>query len=270
MLPNLRLMFGGGVLDQFDVKFITFREFAEENLDDYKSLILVGIRDISTGLQEKLNAHLQQGKSILYFPGKEINEKNINNFFRGLGIGTFGTALVSENGQFAAGVDLDHPVFEGVYSKDSRSRKFDAPLVYKHYTLRTENSIEQNVILKMGDQSPVLLESRPDGGGLFFTFTFFPGEDWTDFTLKSSGLAIMVQLARMMNQSQQVQQNEDLGGTGYKRIKTREKDVIKMTGKDDAEVIPEQFVQSGFIVLKFDKQNLIEGNYNLVQRDQLL
>lgn len=266
---NLRLMFGGEVLDQFDVKFISFRDFAAENLDDYKSIILVGMTEISTGLQDKLSAHLKEGRSIMYMPGPEIKTASINSFFQGLGLGTFETAIANEAGAYAASVDLDHPVFEGVYVKEGGNRKFDAPLMYKYYRFRPGNAIEQNVILRMGNQDPIVVESRPEGG-LFYTFSFFPGEDWTDFTLKSSGLAMMVQLARMMNQTQQVQQNEDLGGTGYKRIKTREKDVIKMAGADGNEVIPEQFVQSGYIVLKFNKQKITEGNYSLSQQEALL
>lgn len=268
--PNLRLMFGGEVLDQFDVKFISFRELAAENLDEYKSILLVGLTDLSTGLQEKLNAHLKEGRSILYFPGEKLQTKNINGFFQGLGIGGFGEFVQQETGEFASGADLDHPVFEGVFVSDPGTRKFDAPTVFRYYKFRPANAVVQNVILKMGNQDPILLESRPETGGLVYTFTTFPGGSWNDLTLKSSGLAIMVQLARIMNQTQQVQQNEDLGGTGYKRIKTREQDVIRMVDESGTEVIPEQFVQNGYIVLKFDKQKLKEGNYDLMQKDRLL
>lgn len=268
--PNLRLMFGGEVLDQFDVKFASSREFAAENLDEYKSILLVGITEISTGLQEKLNSHLKEGKSILYFPGDKLQTAGVNSFFSGLGIGTFGELVQNPNGDFASGVDLDHPVFEGVFLSDRKARKFDAPTVYKYYKFRPANNVLQNVIMRMGNQDPILLESRPEEGGLVFTFTTFPSGSWTDLTLKSSGLAIMVQLARIMNQTQQVQQNEDLGGTGYKRVKTREQDVIKMVNSEGTEMVPEQYVQNGYIVLKFDKQKLREGNYSLVQQDRQL
>ncbi|MEM6268437.1 MAG: BatA and WFA domain-containing protein [Bacteroidota bacterium] len=268
--PNLRLMFGGEVLDQFDVKFISFRDLAAENLDEYKSILLFGLTDISTGLQEKLRAHLGEGNSILYFPGANLKSSGINGFFSSLGIGTFGDYIEKETGDFASGADLDHPVFEGVFASDTRSRKFDSPTVYKYYRFRPSNAVIQNVILRMGNQDPILLESRPEGGGLVYTFTTFPGESWTDLTLKSSGLAIMVQLARIMNQTQQVQQNEDLGGAGYKRVKTREQDVVRMLDSEGTEIIPEQFVQSGYIVLKFDQQKLKEGNYALVQQERQL
>lgn len=268
-VPNLRLMMSGEVLSQFDVKFVSFRDFGEENLDDYKSIVMVGFEEISTGLQERLTAHLRSGKSILFFPGANMNRSSVDRFFQSLEMGTWGDAIAVEDGQYAAGVDLDHPVFDGVFVGKRSAKNFDAPLVYRHYPFRPANSIVQNVILGLENQDPILVESRPEGG-LFYTFTMFPANDWTDFTVKGSGFTIIVQLIRMMNQTQQVQQNEDLGGTGYKRVRTQEKDVVKMVGADSTEIIPEQFVQSGYIVLKFDKQSLKEGNYDLVQNGKLL
>jgi len=268
-VPNLRLMLSGDVLSQFDVKFVSGKDFGEENLDQYKSIVFVGQNDISSGLQDKLIAHLQSGKSILYFPGPALDLPSTNRFFQALELGTFGEKVAREEGQFAAGVDLDHPVFEGVYVGERNQRKFDAPLIFQHYPFRPSNTIVQNTILRLENQDAILVESRPQGG-LFYSMAFFPGDDWSDFTLKSSGLAIMVQLSRMMNQAQQVQQNMDIGGGGYKRVKTQEKDVVKMIADDGTEIIPEQFVQSGYIVLKFDRQELSEGNYDLVQNERLL
>ena len=267
-IPNLRIMFGGDLLSQFETKFVSFRDFGEENLDDYKSIMLVGLTDISTGMQEKLQAHLEQGKSILFFPGETMGA-GVNRMFGALDLGTFDEIKENPEGDFAAGVDLQHPIFDGVFVGKREARNFDAPLVYKHYGYRPTNGIIQNVILRLGTQEPILVESRPKGG-LFYTFTFLPKSEWTDFTIKGVGLSMMVQLARLMNQTQKVQQNLDLGTTAYKRVKTQEKDVIKMVDQDSTEFIPEQFVQSGYIVLKFDRSDLKEGNYDLMQNGKLL
>lgn len=267
-IPNLRIMFGGDLLGQFDTKFVSFRDFGEENLDDYKSIMLVGLTDISTGMQEKLQAHLEEGKSILYFPGETLGA-GVNRMYSAFELGTFDKLQTNLEGDFAAGVDLEHPIFDGVFVGKRERKNFDAPLVYKHHSYRPTNGIIQNVILRLGNQDPILIESRPKGG-LFYTFTFLPKEDWTDFTIKGVGLSMMVQLARLMNQTQKAQQNLDLGTTAYKRVKTQEKDVVKMVAQDSTEFIPEQFVQSGYIVLKFDRQNLKEGNYDLYQNDKLL
>lgn len=269
--PNakLRLMFGGDVVDQFEVKFISAREIASEQLNDYKSIMLVGLNEITTGLQEKLTAHLRDGRSILFFPGEEMKVAEVNPFFQAMNLGQFGQLIKNEVGQVAAGVDLEHPVFEGVFAKKTVGRKFDAPTAYQYYTYRPSNGAVQNVILRLADGSPILVETRPENG-LFFTFAMNPSESWTDLTIKTSGLALMVQLARMMNQTQRVEAVMDLGATGILRIKTGNPAMIQMRGAEGQESTPEQFVQSGAVVLKFDKLKLQEGNFELLQGDTVL
>jgi hypothetical protein len=268
-IPKLHLMFGGEVVDQFDVRFVSSRELSAENFDDYKSIMLVGLNDISSGLAEKLQAHLKDGRSILFFPGEEMNLANVNAFFQSVNIGSFGRLMQNEVGQMAGGVDLDHPVFEGVFLKKSAGKKFDAPMAYKYYELKPLNAVEQNVILRLNESNPILLESKPESG-LFYTFALNPAESWTDLTIKTSGLALMVQLARMMNQTQRVEAVMDLGSSNTVRIKTESEEVIQLRSSDGVEATPEQFPQSGYVVLKFDKLNIVEGNYELVQNGQVL
>ncbi len=267
--PKLHLMFGGEVVDQFEVKFISSREIASEQLSDYKSIMLVGLNEITTGLQQKLTAHLADGRSILFFPGEEMNPAAVNPFFQAMNLGQFGQKVKNEVGQVAAGVDLEHPVFEGVFAKKTPGRKFDAPTAYQYYDYRPSNGAIQNVILRLGNGSPILVETRPETG-LFFTFAMNPAESWTDLTIKTSGLALMVQLARMMNQTQRVEAVMDLGATSILRITTEGKDMIQMRGIEGDESTPEQFVQSGAVVLKFDKLKLQEGNFDLVLGDSIL
>jgi hypothetical protein len=267
--PKLRLMFGGEVVDQFEVKFVSSREIATEQLSDYKSIMLVGLNDISTGLQEKLTAHLKDGRSILFFPGEEMNVNAVNPFFQAMNLGQFGRLVKNETGQVASGVDLEHPVFEGVFAKKTPGRKFDAPIAYQYYEYRPVNSVVQNVILRINESTPILVESRPENG-LFYTFAMNPAESWTDLTIKTSGLALMVQLARMMNQTQRVEAVMDLGATGILHIKTEGQDVIQMRNTEEEESTPEQYAQSGAVVVKFDKLKLQEGNYDLTQAGTIL
>lgn len=270
-MPKLHLMFGGEVIDQFDVKFVSSRDIAGERLGDYKSIMLVGLNDCSSGLVEKLTAHLKDGRNILWFPGEDMNLNSVNVLFQSLGIGTFGRKVELADGQsqVASGVDLDHPVFEGVFAKKAPGRKFDAPTTYKYYEFRAGGGAVQNTILRLSEASPILVETKVQNG-LFYTFAFNPAESWTDLTIKTSGLALMVQLARIMNQTQRVEAVMDLGAADIVQIKTEAKEPVQLKGTEEREATPEQFAQSGAIVLKFDKLQLPEGNYDLVQNDTLL
>jgi hypothetical protein len=269
--PNdkLHLMFGGQVVDQFDVRFVSARDIATENLADYKSVMLVGLNDISSGLQEKLVAHVKDGRSMLFFPGENMNIASVNGLYQTLGVGAFGRKIESEVGLVASGVDLEHPVFEGVFAKKTPGRKFDAPMAYKYYEFRPTGSAVHNAILRLNEAAPILVETKL-AASLVFTFAYNPAESWTDMTIKTSGLALMVQLARMMNQTQRVEAVMDLGATDILQIKTDGKEPIQLLGAEGQEATPEQFAQSGAMVLKFDKLHLPEGNYDLKQNDTLL
>jgi hypothetical protein len=166
-------------------------------------------------------------------------------------------------------VDLQHPIFDRVFVKDAKTRKFDAPLVYRHFPFRANNEVVQNTILRLGNGDPVLNETRTEGG-LVYTFGFFPSQSWTDFTIKGSGLAVLVQMARLMNQGMQVQQNQDLGNFSAMRIKTREQATMVLKGEKGQELIPEQYAQGGYLVLKFDALEIEEGNYDLLQDGKII
>ncbi len=267
-INNLRVMFSGNILGQFDTKFVSFKDFGEENLDEYKSIVLVGLTNISTGMQEKLRTHLEEGRSILFFPGEVIGA-GINRMYSAFDLGAFNKLQINKRGDLCAGVDLDHSLFDGVFVGKREQKNFDAPLVFKHYKFRPANGIVQSIILRLGNQDPILIESHPNGG-LFYTFTFLPEEGWTDFTVKGVGLSMMIQLARLMNQTNRMQQNLGLGITTHRKVRTKKQDVIKVVSQDSTEYIPEQFVQNGYIVLKFDRQDMKEGNYDLFQNDNLL
>lgn len=267
--PHLKLVFGGELLTSFDVTFLPYRELSEANFDDYQSILLVGLPEYSTGLQDKLVAHLSEGKSIAIFPGEGMDLNSANTFLQRIKAGSYNAMQETPQGQFADGVDLQHPIFDRVFVNDAKNRKFDAPLVFKHFPFRPANEVVQNTILRLGNGDPVLNETRTEGG-LVYAFGFFPSQAWTDFTIKGSGLAIMVQMARLMNQSMQVQQNQDLGNFTAMRIKTREQATITLKGTGDQELIPEQYAQGGYLVLKFDVLDIEEGNYDLIQDGKVL
>ena len=90
-----------------------------------------------------------------------MNSAAVNPFFQAMNLGQFGQKVKNEVGQVAAGVDLEHPVFEGVFAKKTPGRKFDAPTAYQYYDYRPSNGAIQNVILRLGNGSPILVVPPP-------------------------------------------------------------------------------------------------------------
>jgi|GEM_PF-1679502 hypothetical protein len=266
--PHLKLMFGGEIINQFAVEFRQARDFGSMNLDAYKSIVLVGVEEYSSGMQEKLKAHLAEGKSLMIFPSEGMKLDQVNGFLQTNKIGSYGKLEEVESGVQASDVDLDHPLFEGVFQKDRTNRKFDSPNLFRFFPFKPDLSSIHNVVMAIPGKKSVLVETKLEKG-LVYVCGFFPGSSWTDFTLKSSGLALMVQISRMMNQTQQGTSSLEIGSSEPRRVKTQVPDVVKLVG-NKAEITPEQHAQNGYVVLRFDKQSFKEGNYDLMQGENKL
>ena len=257
------------IFSQFEANFIPARDLATVQLNEYRSLVLLGVNQVSSGLADRLSTFIAEGGSVMFFPGKKLDLTSFNVFANSVGLGTFGEAIKFQGGKPAAGVDLEHPVFEGVFTRNQDNRSFDAPQVYQYHPLTLNNRTVQNRIMSLDNQDPILVESRL-GEGLMFTFTLFPGDAWTDLHVKSIFPPLLFRATQIMNQTQNVQQGQEIGYFEPKRIRTDNKALINLVGPDGQLITPEQYVQGGATTLNFEKMDLQEGNYDIVQEGKLL
>lgn len=265
---HLRLLYES-VFEQFDAHFVSSRNLANEDLNAYKSLILLGVKEVSSGLADRLQTFMNEGGSLMFFPGEGMDLEQVNAWLKELKLGSFGQLQQLPEGSLMNEVDLQHPIFEGIFSEEQRKGEFDAPRVYKYYPLNLNNQLVHNRIISLESRAPMLVESRI-GQGVMFTFTFFPGDSWTDFHVKTIFAPILFRATQVMNQSQHIQQGQELGALVPYLVRTTEQELISLVNSEGQEMFPEQYPQGGGMALKFDKLDLKEGNYQLVQDGKLL
>lgn len=268
-MPELKLMVSSEVMPQLQVTTVNYRNFSTVNLDEYQSIVLAGITEISGGLRERLTAHLNAGRSLLLIPGEGMKTEQINDFLKPLGVGSFAAEVKPAKALDANLADLQHPLFERMFIKGGGKASFDGPAIFRYYPFTAGNGVEETVVLRMSNQAPALVESRP-GGGLLYLFTFAPLRSWTDFSLKGSALGMMVQLSLFMNQAALQGESQALGNLKPVKLKTNEQDVVKMVSHEGTEIIPQWYAQSGSMVVEFDNPELKEGAYSLVQKGKEL
>ncbi len=273
--PNVKVLYSD-VFDQFATTFVSSRNLSSISLNEYRSIVFVGLEEMSTGLSGKLKNYLENGGSMLIFPGEKLVIDAFNSFLSPLGMGKIDEAVEITSGIGVETVDLEHPVFDGIFTQNNRNRSFDAPQVYKYYPLNMNNSIVQNQIMKLENQSPFLLESQI-GEGLLFTFTIFPSSEWSDFPIKTVFAPILFRMSQIMNQTQQVQSSQEIGSFEPKILRTNIKDNLLLVSEDKerpAEIIVEPFNQRGVTILNFDnmfdKVTIREGNYRLLQSAEII
>ncbi|MEZ4774967.1 MAG: BatA and WFA domain-containing protein [Bacteroidia bacterium] len=265
---NIRLLYES-LFDQFDTKFVSARNIAAEEPSAYRSIILLGIKDISSGLGDKLRSFIEEGGSVMFFPGDDMALSGVNEFFKSVGFGSMAPAVNIQQGAKASRVDLANPLFEGVFSRQQNNVEFDAPEVFRYHPVQLNNSTAQTRILSLENQAPILIESRI-GNGLMFTFTLFPGDAWTDLHVKTIFSPMIFRATQIMNQTQNIQAGQEIGFYQPKSIRTNQKSLINLVDAEGRSVPPEQYSQSGTTTLNFEKMDIREGNYDIVQDNKLL
>ncbi len=266
--PNFRVLFET-LFSQFNAEFLSVRNVSQTSFEQYRSIILLGISDISSGLSDKLSTFLAEGGSMMFFPGNKVNLNDLNDFFQEINVGAWKSAINYQDGINATEVDLDHPVFEGIFSENRKNREFDAPRVFKVHPISLDNQTIHNRIISVNTELPVVIESKVNEG-LIYTFTIFPGDDWTDFHVKTIFAPFIFRATQILNQTQQVQSSRLIGSSDPKLIRTSVKDLIYLVDEGNLELIPEQYNQSGGLILSFDKLDIKPGNYQLLQSERLL
>ncbi|MEM6632672.1 MAG: BatA domain-containing protein [Bacteroidota bacterium] len=257
------------VFDQFNPTFLSSRNIAQAQLSDYRSIILLGVDQFSSGLTDQLKTFLEEGGSILFFPGDDLELSSINSFYQVVKAGSFQETQSLDPGVEVKEIELDHPVFEGIFTSNRRNREVDAPKIFQYHPLELNNQSVHNRIFSLNDGTPLLVETKFEKG-LLYTFSFFPDDRWTDLHVKSLFPPLIFRITQIMNQTQQVQSASLIGSSETKFIRTPIQDLIKLVDSEGLELIPEQYNQSGGLLLSFDKLSLKPGNYKLKQGDELI
>lgn len=265
---NLRVLYDELFL-QFETEVVNERNISSVQLNEYRSVILLGVKEFTSGLSDKLSSFLNEGGSIMFFPSDDMNLTGANAFFANAGIGTLGELTAVQDGIKARIAELAHPLFDGIFTDERSNREFDAPNVYQYHPIQPNNNSIQNEIIKMENGANFLLESKI-GSGLFYTFSVFPGDAWTDFHVKTVFAPLLFRATQIMSQTQQVQVGQQIGFYQPHSLRTTGREQIQMVAMDGFTLIPEQYVQGGSTILNFEKLNLKEGNYRIMQGDSLL
>lgn len=254
---------------QYQIVTIDQKALAGVALSDYTGVILAGVNDVSSGLSEKLKSWIQDGGGLIFFAHDKMDVPSVNRFYNELGIGQFGTLQKYKSPVGWATPDLSHPLFEGVFAKQKKNSEFDAPMVTSLYDFLPQNEGVQTAIIRDANGKIVLHEKKVGAGGVF-TFSLYPSLEWSDFPLKTSFVPILYRATLILTHSAKNEFSQTIGKYAIKKIKTSSKELIKLRSPQGYEIIPEQYAQSGNIILKFDRADVKAGNYVVQQHDTVL
>lgn len=257
------------LFNQFEPTFISEKAISTVQFSDYKSVVISGLTDVSSGLSEQLSTFIKAGGGLMIFPGSNANLTNINAFLQGIGVGKFDNLVSNQTGSKASQADLKHTLFEGVFAPNQRTQDFDAPMVFKYYPFQAGSGAVQGKVISMENGNSILTEAIV-GKGRMFLWSLFAGDAWSDLHVKTLFAPVMYRATQMMSRTQAAANNQELGKYTPMSVQTTKQDLIKLIGDKDLQYIPEQYVQSEATMLGFDKLDMKEGNYRIMQGETQL
>ena len=152
------------------------------DLNQFDVLILIGpdnFNDFSA-----LKSFINNGGGLFIMPGSKSNPENFKNALSEIGLpepsGTAGKINSANNEVTFENVDLNHPVFRNIFSKDKK--KLESPDIYYHYKIYAGSKGRD--IISLVDRTSFLSEYKT-GKGKVFLLNTAPVLSWTNFPLKS-------------------------------------------------------------------------------------
>jgi len=175
--------------NQINYSKTTLNSLSNYSLEEFDALILEQLDEIPEFLFSDIQQFVQNGKGVVFFPSETANIQNYNDFLALFNAGDFAGILgdyTSFNSIAKGSVLLeDHPVFEGLFQRDSDEElNFTVPDIYYYLKLRTNNSGLGLNIIEMNNGDPLLREKKfGEGRVLLFTIGNNPG--WSNFPVKA-------------------------------------------------------------------------------------
>ena len=155
-----------------DDELIGYDEFAENNvqvsqLKDYQCIFMINNQKISSGLKTELISFVEQGGSLVLFPGRTTNFDDYNALLAGLNgntVASFDTASIG-----LSEINYAHAVYKDVFKKQEAD--VDLPVVQGFLRFTDQMQKVQTTLLKFRNGKNALSTHR-FGNGNVYSFAF--------------------------------------------------------------------------------------------------
>ncbi len=172
----------------FRTKTIDEQDLPAESIYAYDAVVLVGLESISSGEVSTLSQYVEQGGGLLVFPGSRSNFADYDRLLQAIGggriTGTVGALGGRTSTASLANVELEHPLFDGVFDEESlrRGRNVEQLSVFFAAAYAASRGTEQTLI-ELSSGTPFMQEMR-HGAGATLLVTVAPDPSWSEFPLR--------------------------------------------------------------------------------------
>lgn len=242
------------------------------NLAGFDAVVLVGVQSLSSGETANLAGYVQQGGGVFLFPGAQATGPDDTALLSQLGGGQFvgfsGAPGTDQTvAQFEA-IDLEHPLFEGVFERTGPDRRVESPALYHTANYRPGTGDEQTLI-GLSNGYPMLQEIRR-GTGRMLVSAVGLDPTWSDLPTRGLFIPLMYRALFYLSAGQEGQGAALYAGAGGTLSIGGAPGPVRLVAPDGADVTPEQRTVLGAVLLQVPTDLVEPGLYEIRAGDTLL
>ncbi|MHB1177052.1 MAG: vWA domain-containing protein [Daejeonella sp.] len=234
-------------------------------LNKYPIIILNEAFEISEGLIQQLKGYINGGGSLMIFPDLDGNRESFAKLLQSLGTDLPGEIVTVETR--VSSINLQHPVFKGVF--ENIPRQLDLPVAKKYLRYHARNNTSRQSILEFPNRVTFFNEYRLGRGKIYLSAVPLNAES-SNFARHSVFVPIMYQTALLSLQDQNLfhKLNRDLV-IELPKLTLNSNQTLKLK-LDKFEAIPDLRQDENMSQLYIADQVRNTGNYQLLKNDSLL
>ncbi len=191
----------------FKITQITPQLLTQVNFSNFDVIVFVNPSQIERGVSQRMRNFVADGRGLILFLGANANFQNLNqNLSSVFKLPEF--AGVVKQKMFFAKIDLNHPIFEGVFSETPK--KFDSPEIREYVKFKANYGFRS--VIELGGGNPFLLE-KSEGNGKVLIFTSEPTDKASDFPYKGIFIPLVFQSVLYLTNPAGLREEYTIGDT---------------------------------------------------------
>jgi len=259
----------------FETTAIDESALASAELGQYDAVLLVGPRSLSGGVVDALDRYVERGGGVLLFPSADATPQTYNGVFGALEAGRIqqfeGTLGGEESVASFDRVDLQHPLFEGVFTRDRRpNAEIEEPRIYYTMNLRPSGRAGRTLI-ELTNGVPFLHEVRHGSGALLW-MAVAPVPQWSDLPVRGLFVPLLYRSVYYLSAGGSTAGEQLVAGQpGEVRLSGLAPGTsLRLVGPEGAERVPDQRSLFGATLLEVGRTLDRPGVYDVRAEDRLV
>ncbi len=264
----------GGEQTRFAVTTVPETALASQDLGGFDVVALAGPESLASGEVAALSRFVADGGGLMLFPSADA--AGADALLAALGGGRLGAAVGTLGGaqpvaQFGR-VDLEHPLFEGIFDPGAASGagsrpRLESPEIVFARPYRPGVG-DETTLVALSSGGPFLQEIR-SGEGTAFVFAVAPDPRWSDFPVRGLFVPLLWRAVYYLASTDAGGEAFNVRQAGALRV-AGATEGLRLVGPDGTEFAPEQRSVPGGVLLEIDDTVPTPGVYDVMQGERLV